>query len=258
MFKCINLVSRKNYICNLKPVFNPPKNEKKRSNFIKYAMRKASEIDVARNILNYTLLAINPKTGNIFPRFRRLNEHRACAMRAMVLAMLYHYNIESHVVEASIEKLSDQCGLSTISKAGNKSITRASRLISHFLEPMGFIKCEREKTRFDSKYIPKKIFLTPIFFMLLHVSKSKINEYLFEYKKNSEVLKIIEKKIFISFSDIKIILKLDEKSAKNKILNVLINFYTANELTRIGPQGLKKKINIEYNNIRNLYINIKK
>ena len=183
-------MSRKNYICNLKPVFNPPKNDKKRSNFINYAMKKASEIDVARSMLNYTLLAIDPKTGNILPRFRRLNEHRACAMRAMVLAMIYHCNIESNLVEASIEKLSDQCGLSTISKMGNKSITRASRLINEFLEPMGFIKCKKEKTKFSSNYIPKKIFLTPIFFMLFHLSQSKINEYLFEYKKNSEILKI--------------------------------------------------------------------
>ncbi|AWI49414.1 plasmid replication initiator RepA, partial [Buchnera aphidicola] len=129
---------RKNYICNLKPVFNPPKNEKKRSNFIDYAMKKASEIDVARSKLNYTLLAIDPKTGNILPRFRRLNEHRACAMRAIVLAMLYYWNTNSNLVEASIEKLSDECGLSTFSNSGNKSITRASRLITDFMEPMGF------------------------------------------------------------------------------------------------------------------------
>ncbi|QCI17422.1 replication protein RepA (plasmid) [Buchnera aphidicola (Aphis helianthi)] len=245
---------RKNYIYNSKPVFNPPKNDKKRSNFINYAMKKASEIDVARSILNHTLLAIDPKTGNILPRFRRLNEHRACAMRAMVLAMLYYCNIESNLVEASIEKLSDQCGLSTISKIGNKSITRASRLINEFLEPMGFIKCKREKTKSSSNYTPKKIFLTPIFFMLFHISQSKINKYLFDYQKNSEILKIIEKKIFISFSDVKLILRLDEKLAKNKILNVLISYYTANELTCIGPEGLKKKIDIEYNNLLNLYI----
>ncbi|WP_343154557.1 plasmid replication initiator RepA [Buchnera aphidicola] len=248
---------RKNYICNLKPVFSPPKNEKKRSNFINYAMKKAAKIDVARSMLNCTLLAIDPKTGNILPRFRRLNEHRACAMRAMVLAMLYYYNIKSNLVEASIEKLSDECGLSTTSKIGNKSITRASRLINEFLEPMGFIKCKKEKTKFSSNYIPKKIFLTPIFFMLFNISQSKINEYLFECKKNSEILRIIEKKIFISFSDIKIISRLDERSAKNKILNVLISCYTTNELTQIGPQGLKKKINIEYNNIRK-YINTNK
>ncbi|QCI25235.1 replication protein RepA (plasmid) [Buchnera aphidicola (Rhopalosiphum padi)] len=244
---------RKNYICNPKPVFNPPKNEKKRSNFICYAMKKASEIDVARSRLNYTLLAIDPKTGNILPRFRRLNEHRACAMRAIVLAMLYYCNIDSNLVEASIEKLADECGLSTFSDSGNKSITRASRLISEFLEPMGFVKCKKKKTQSTSNYIPKKIFLTPSFFMLFHISQSTINQYLSGQKKLLKNLKIKEKKIFISFSDIKIISKLDEKSARNKILNALINYYTASELTKIGPKGLKKKIDIEYSNLCKLY-----
>ena len=247
------LVSRKNYIHNPKPVFNPPENDRKRSNFIYYAMKKASEIDVARSKLNYTLLAIDPKTGNILPRFRRLNEHRACAMRAIVLAMLYHCNIHSNLVEASIEKLADECGLSTFSNSGNKSITRASRLINEFLEPMGFVKCEKKKTQSTSNYVPKKIFLTPNFFMLFHISKSKINQYLSRKKTSSKILEIQEKKIFISFSDIKIIAKLDEKSARKKILNALINYYTASELTKIGPQGIKKKIDIEYNNLCKLY-----
>nr|WP_010890613.1 replication-associated protein repA2 [Buchnera aphidicola]O85062.1 RecName: Full=Probable replication-associated protein repA2 [Buchnera aphidicola str. Sg (Schizaphis graminum)]AAD12592.1 putative replication-associated protein RepA2 [Buchnera aphidicola (Schizaphis graminum)] len=243
---------RKNYICNLKPVFNPPKNEKKRSNFIDYAMKKASEIDVARSKLNYTLLAIDPKTGNILPRFRRLNEHRACAMRAIVLAMLYYWNTNSNLVEASIEKLSDECGLSTFSNSGNKSITRASRLITDFMEPMGFIKCKRKKTQSSSNYIPKKIFLTSNFFMLFHISQSTINQYLSEQKQSIKNLKK-EKKIFISFSDIRVISKLDEKAARNKILNALIKYYSASELTKIGPQGLKKKIDIEYSNLCKLY-----
>lgn len=247
------LVPRKNYIYNPKPVFSPPKNEKKRSTFICYAMKRASEIDVARSNLNYTLLPIDPNTGNILPRFRRLNEHRACAMRAIVLAMLYYFNINSKLVEASIEKLADECGLSTFSDSGNKSITRASRLINEFLEPMGFIKCRRIKNTSINNYIPKKIFLTPMFFVLCNISQSKINSYLSKQMKLSQKIKKQENKIFISFSDIKIISQLDEKSARNKILNALIHYYTASELTKIGPKGLKKKIDIEYNNLCKLY-----
>ncbi|QCI16273.1 plasmid replication initiator RepA [Buchnera aphidicola] len=244
---------RKNYIYNPKPVFNPPKNEKKRSAFVCYAMKKASEIDVARNNLNYTLLPIDPKTGNILLRFRRLNEHRACAMRAIVLAMLYYYNVNSKLVEASIEKLADECGLSTFSNSGNKSITRASRLINEFLEPMGFIKCRRIKRRSISNYIPKKIYLTPMFFMLCNISQSKIDDFLSKQVKYSEKSKIQERKIFISFSDREVISKLDEKSARKKILNALIRYYTARELTKIGPKGLKKKIDIEYTNLCKLH-----
>jgi len=246
-------VSRKNYIYNPKPVFNPTHNKRKRSKFICYAMKKASEIDVARSSLNYTLLPIDPKTGNVLPRFRRLNEHRACAMRAIVLAMLYYFDIDSNLVQASIETLADECGLSTFSDSGNKSITRASRLINEFLEPMGFIKCKREKSKSMSNYIPKKISLTPMFFMLFDISESKINNYLCSRINFSQKSNIQEKKMFISLSDIEMISQLDEKSARNKILNALINYYSASQLTKIGPKGLKKKIDIEYNNLCKLY-----
>jgi len=254
----VYLVPRKNYIYNPKPVFNPPKNDRKRSTFICYAMKKASEIDVARCDLNYKLLPIDPKTGNILPRFRRLNEHRACAMRAIVVAMLYYFDIQSNLVQASVEKLADECGLSTFSDSGNKSITRASRLINDFLEPMGFIRCKKIKNKSISNYLPKKIFLTPMFFMLFNISQSKINSYLSKSMKTSQKLKIKEKKIFISFSDIKVMSQLDEKSARKKILNTLINYYTASELTKIGPKGLKKQIDIEYNNLCKLFNKIKK
>jgi len=249
----VYLVPRKNYIYNPKPFFNPSKNEKKRSAFICYAMKKALEIDVSKSNLTYTLLPIDPKTGNVLTRFRRLNKHRACAMRAIVPAMLYYFNINSKLVEASIEKLADECGLSTFSDSGNKSITRASRLISEFLEPMGFIKCQKIKSKSISNYIPKKILLTPMFFMLCDIPQSKIDNYLFKKMKSSERLKRGEKAIFFSFSDVKIMSRLDEKSVRKKILNALISYYTASELTKIGPKGLKKKIDIEYNNLCKLY-----
>lgn len=244
---------KKNYIHNPKPVFNPPKNEIKKSKFVFYAIKKALKIDVARSYLHRKLLPIDPKTGNILPRFRRLNEHRACAMRAIVLAMLYYFNIHSNLVEASIEKLSDECGLSTFSNAGNKSITRASRLISEFLEPMGFIRCKKGHKKLNTNYLSKQIFLTPIFFMLLNISQSKINSYLSKESISSKKLQGEEKKIFILSSDVNIISNLDEKSARKKILNALINHYTASELTKIGPRGLKKKIDIEYSYLCKLH-----
>ncbi|MCV5004695.1 replication protein RepA, partial [Escherichia coli] len=81
-----------------------------------------------------------------------------------------------------------------------------------------------------------------MFFMLCNISESRINTYLSQKKNSSQKFKKIkEKKIFISISDIEVISKLDEKSAKKKILNSLINYYTASELTKIGPKGLKKK-----------------
>ncbi|QIQ42186.1 MAG: replication protein RepA (plasmid) [Buchnera aphidicola (Microlophium carnosum)] len=249
---------RKNYIYNPKPCFNPSKNERKRSAFICYAMKKALEIDVSRSNLNYTLLPIDPKTGSVLTRFRRLNKHRAYAMRAIVVAMLYYLNINSKIVEASIEKLADECGLSTLSDSGNKSITRASRLISEFLEPMGFVKCEKVKRKSISNYTPKKIFLTPMFFMLCDIPQSKLNNYVSKKEKLSKKLKKQNSGIFTSFLDMKTISQLDEKIARKKILNCLINYYTASELTKIGPKGLKKKIDIEYSNLCKLYKKITK
>ena len=95
-------------------------------------------------------------------------------MKLMVLAMLCYCNPESNLVEASIEKLSDQFGLSTISKIGNKSITRASRLITHFMEPMGFVTCKKIWDKVLGNYMPKMIKLTPLFFMLFDVSEKKL------------------------------------------------------------------------------------
>nr|CAA07301.1 RepA2 protein [Buchnera aphidicola] len=246
-------MSRKNYIYNSKPIFKKPKNGKKRSKFICYAMKKAQIIDVARNPLNYTLLPIDPKTGNILSRFRRLNENRACAMRAIFVAMLYYYDTQSHVVQASIKKLSDECGLSTISSSGNISITRASRLISEFMEPMGLIKCKKIKNVLINNNIHKKIFLTPMFFMLLNISQSTINYHIYKKIRLFKNSNMKEKKIFISLEEIEKLLKMDEKSIRKKILNILINYYTVSELIRIGPKGLKKKIDCEYNNLCQLY-----
>ncbi|CAL4326038.1 plasmid replication initiator RepA [Buchnera aphidicola] len=248
-------MSRKNYIHNSKPVFKKPKNEKKRSKFVCYAIKRAKQIDVARSPLYHTLISAHRNTSNVLFRVRRLNENRARAMRAMVIAMLYYYDIRSNTVNASIEKLSDECGLSTISDAGNKSITRASRLIKQFMEPMGFIQYKKIKNSFLSTSTHKKIFLTPVFFMLFKISQSTINYYLCDTIRLFKYSHMKEKKIFVSFEEIKKISQMDEKSIRKKILNILINYYTVNELAQIGPKRLKKKIDIEYNNLCKLYKN---
>ncbi|QCI27009.1 replication protein RepA (plasmid) [Buchnera aphidicola (Thelaxes californica)] len=266
---------RKNYINNLYPIFTPPKRDKKRPYFIRYAMKKASEIDVARGVLHYTIQPKNPHTGVLYHRSRRLNEHRACAMRAMVLAMIYHFNLSSEIVQASVEQLSDECGLSTISKAGNKSITRASRLITHFMEPMGFVKCEKKWDSILNNYMPKMITLTPLFFLLFEVPKIKlqkakmqqlgwINKQLIEKgfqkispkeaKKRGKdqrirgILKYRESRY--SFlkkrRKAKLMLSLEEKDAKQKILRLLVKEYSISELIHMGAEGLKKQVNIEY------------
>nr|CAC10487.1 RepA1 protein [Buchnera aphidicola] len=288
---------RKNYVNNMCPVFNPPKNDKKRPAFINYALGQAKKIDVARSELNYILQPKDSKTGSLISRIsyflnvkfnnvlssrhRQLNEHRAAAMRAIVPAMVYHFNITSNLVQASIEQLADECGLSTISKSGNKSITRVSRLISEFMEPMGFIKCEKRWDKILGCYMPKIITLTPLFFELFGVSKEKlknakkqqlgwINKKLSE--KGLKTLSLEDAKLKSKENQLKRILesrsnlyllqrkkryakrlfRLDEKCIRQRIIKHLISKYSILELNKISLQEFKKQVNMEYFYLRNL------
>ncbi|AAO31542.1 RepA1 protein (plasmid) [Buchnera aphidicola str. Bp (Baizongia pistaciae)] len=275
------MLKRKNYVNNISPLFTPPKGDKRRPAFINYALEQAKKIDVARSELNYILKLRDPKTGSIIPRHRQLNEHRAAAMRVIVPAMIYHFNITSDLVQASIEQLADECGLSTVSKSGNKSITRASRLISQFMEPMGFIKCKKKWDKILGCYMPKIIMLTPLFFELIGISKEKLNN-----AKKQQLgwlnTKLIERGLKpLSFSDAKLVsrekqinkilelrnnfhllqrkkryakklFKLDEKDIRQKIIKYLVSKYSSSELAQISLQEFKKQVNIEYFYLRNL------
>lgn len=274
-------MTRTDYISNLYPVFTPPLSEKKRPAFIRYSMQRAAEKDVARSELLYIVQPTDPKTGALLSRFRRLNEHRARALRAMVPAMLHHYNIASGLVMASVEQLADECGLSTLSEAGNKSITRASRLITDFMEPMGLVVCEKVWDKLMASYIPKLITLTPLFFMLFGVSPEKlesaqnqqmgwINKGLLEKGEPSITLtearrRAKEQHIKRAFAHrksrytinkqrklAKRMLKLDEETAKHEILNKVVTRYSLLELTGMGHEGLKKQVDIEYYRLRKI------
>lgn len=275
---------RKSYVYNAKPTFTPPKNNKRRPSFICFAMKKALEIDVARCELNYVIQPKNVKTGLPLKRRRRLNEHRASAMRAMVSAMLYHFNISSELVQASVEQLSDECGLSTLSKIGNKSITRASRLITHFMEPMGFVTCKKIWDRVLGNYMPKMITLTPLFFMLLNITEKQlinakkqqlgwINKNLIikglkpisaveaqRRAKDTQMRNLFKYRIskhnfYKKRKHAQRIIALDEKEARQKILRALVGKYSISELTKLGPSGLKKQVNISYYYLKKIATN---
>lgn len=259
----------KKYVGNTCPIFTPPANSKNRPDFIRFAMKRASEIDVARSE------AICFFYISKYKRFRSLNEHRAKAMRAIVQAMLFHYNIITGVIHASVEQLSDECGLSTISKAGNKSITRASRLIKNFLEPLGFVRSQKKWDKYKGNYFPKTLVLTAKFFSLLDISEKQLedakkkqlawanknfqqngegimNEKNFQkytqsirfqnicqYRKKKNNLR--NKKSFASkFST------LGEQKIRSKILQKIIKNCSIKELKTLGISGLKKQVNFEF------------
>ncbi|VFP80778.1 Probable replication-associated protein RepA1 (plasmid) [Buchnera aphidicola (Cinara cuneomaculata)] len=272
----------KKYVYNPYPQFIQPENHKKRPAFIRYAMKRAATINITKNKIYSSIREFkNPITGHVLPRKRRLNKHRARALRAISQAMLYHFNIASTLVMASVEKLSDVCGLSTYSSVGNKSITRASRLITDFMEPIGLISCQKIWDKILGMYIPKIICLKPLFFMMFDISQCRlkqirikqlqwINKQLvkkgkskitfFEAKQKAKEkhiqrsLNYRQYKHYINENQNKAIqiTQLKKKYARSYILNKLVQKYSIEELCNIGLVNLKKKVNCEYFKLKQL------
>ncbi|AAO31544.1 RepA2 protein (plasmid) [Buchnera aphidicola str. Bp (Baizongia pistaciae)] len=224
------------YVFNKNPEFKFKHLVFQKNKFILKIINEIDKIDLMRSEIFNSTLPIDPQTGNILVRFRKLNRNRLLAIKAIIQAMLYHFNIKTKKVTASVEQLADECGLSTVSKSGNKSITRASRLISQFMEPMGFIKCKKIKTT-NNKF-SKEIILTPLFFMIL-VKNSSLSEGDTHLKQEFKILK--NKNVHINSS---------ETFAKQEILKKIINKYSLNKLKKLGPKKIKEKINTEYKNIK--------
>ena len=198
-------------VFNAVPKFNPKILNFQKNKFILRIIKNLKKINFVQNEILTSMLPINLKTGNLLVRLKKLNKHRLTAFITVIQGMLYYFNIDTKKVEISIEQLADECGLSTISKSGNKSITRVSRLISEFMEPMGFIKCEKFKNKKNK--ILKKIVLTPLFFMLITTDKNMSKNLIF--KQKFQILK--NKHVHINFS--KDIMKYNSNSEKLKFNN---------------------------------------
>uniref|UniRef100_UPI003F5D4924 plasmid replication initiator RepA n=1 Tax=Buchnera aphidicola TaxID=9 RepID=UPI003F5D4924 len=199
-------------------------------------MKKIFDKNKKDNILNRNILFINKINGKILSRRRCLNKHRVQAIKAVIEYIIYHLDINSNYIKIPIKQISDECGLSTFSKSGKKSISRISRLITEFMEPMGLIKIKKEKNKINN-IISKKIILTPLFFLFFRIKKEKIINT--KEIKN----KVKNKKIKKNHT-------CDEKRTKKKILYSIINRYSTEELTEFGSNGLKKMVDKEYFNLK--------
>jgi len=162
-FSCFG---RADYVCNPDPEFSIPSHHKKRPLFIRKAFNYAN----ARRVWMWEGFSYFKNVAN---RKRRFNKHRAKAIQAGVLCMTHHLNIVSGLVEASCTDMADMCGLSTYSKAGNLSISRFTRMIDD-LEKFGLIKTEKVWDRVMGTWIPKMIWVTDIFFLMIGIS---VDEY---------------------------------------------------------------------------------
>ncbi len=135
--------------CNLSPEFQPPKHHTHKLPLVlSDALQRINGRDLTCEVAFY----VNQPSE----RKRRINEHRRRAINAVIAAILHHVNIISKRVLASAEALADFCGLSTVSEAGNKSITRCTRALSQ-LKALGFIDYERRWDRVNKQYWPAKI-----------------------------------------------------------------------------------------------------
>lgn len=267
------LGSGSSYVTNPNPMFIPPKHHKSRPPVIKHAYNLANK----RRVYMWEGFAFYK---NDVKRKRRFNIHRGKAIQAGVLCMIHHFNAISGIVEASCEQMSDMCGLSTYSKAGNKSISRFTRMIAS-LEEYGLLECENIWDRVLGMYIPKIIMPTKLFFRMIGLSleefekgrnqligfrkrgltldeqeqltpteakrraKLQFIEKAFNARKkrHSEAKRRRKAKEFVTKS-------LDEQ--RSDIANSLISTLTPKEIESLGLDGFKDAVNLKLGQLRNL------
>ena len=162
-----------NYVHNPYPAFEAPAHHGQRPAFIRKLVNYAS----TRNVCFWegfrAMWPVDPVTLKPIHRKRRFNLHRARAIQAVVLGIAHHMNIVTGIVKgASIELLAHQCGLATKSKAGNESITRASRAVIT-LEQFGVLKCEKVWDNTAGTWIPKLIEITPLFLDMCGIEREE-------------------------------------------------------------------------------------
>jgi incFII family plasmid replication initiator RepA len=268
------------YVSNPNPKFTPPPQKKQRPAFIRAALKQAESVDVARSELFYTLQPINPVTLTPVRRERRMNEHRAKAIRALVQACIFHMNIVTGMVQATVTALSDECGLTSKSKAGNASVSRCCRAILH-LEQYGILRCDKVWDKTLGMWIPKMIWVTELFFVMIGLERGKheaaqrqqlawVNQGLmkdgeepisiteakrrakelhikraFEHRQRQHLVKKQHRKA------IKLMAQ-EEVKARSQILTELVTRYSREELQEMGHEGLKKQVDILYYQLRKL------
>lgn len=147
---------------NPNPTFSAPAHHSHKLPFVlQGAIENASGRDLTGDVVFYTNLPLE--------RQRRIYEARRKAINAAITGILYFVNIVSREVHASAEQLADLCGLSTVSAAGNKSITRLTRALV-MMKGLGLVQYKRRFDRLTRKYFPAEIVVTETFIELVGIS----------------------------------------------------------------------------------------
>lgn len=155
---------RQCYVANPTPAFTRPAHHKhKLPAFNKSLLEKLSTRDVSRWAGFYFYDAYHHKTNKPIKRSRHFNKHRARAMNAMTQGISYHLNIISGHVPVSFTTMAVETGLATTSRAGNLSITRATRAMQD-LAAYGVITYKLLWDKVTRQYFPADIQVTDRFF----------------------------------------------------------------------------------------------
>lgn len=277
--KFFHSVVRDCYVSNPYPRYQPPKADSAKPAIVKALVKAAENSNPARHEAWYATPRFNVKTGLKKPFIKRMNAHRARAVNALMVAMADRLNIVSGKVEASVEQLSDWCSLSTGSGA-KKSISRTSRALIT-LEELGAIRCERIWDNTTYSYIPKIIWVTDLFFVIIDYALGKFlaaqnqqlaweNQKLREKGEASITLsearrRAKEKHIKKAF-DYRLkkrafnkqrrhahkIDKMEPLQARHSIINDLMKLHKKEELEAMGHHGLRRLVNQRYYALRKL------
>jgi hypothetical protein len=172
---------------NPNPIFEAPAHHKERPSVIRRWQSWTAEKEL-HNWTGFLFLRVSGRRQN------KIRPDRQKALAAVVQAMLHHLNLVTHQVEASVEQIADECGLSTVSKANNKSITRVSNLFNDLLEPLDCIETVKVWDKNADCWIPKYIEVKPRFFEMLgldytHVEKEQARRQIYAQSRlitNSE------------------------------------------------------------------------
>jgi incFII family plasmid replication initiator RepA len=170
----VNVINRTK---NSNPQFQIPIHYKHKIPFVlSDAITRNHDKDLTAEVHFY--LALPPE------RCRRIYKSRRRALNAMLRAILYHINVISKQVPISATMLTEYCGLTTISAAGNKSVTRGTRALS-MLRDLGFITYRQCWDRVSRRYFPSAIAVTERLIDLVGICperwKTELNNKLANY-----------------------------------------------------------------------------
>lgn len=265
------------YCCNPNPVFVSPEHHAPRPPYSQKLKDLLKKIKIAFWMGFLALVPLDPSTGKPWPmRQRRINEHRAKAMQALADGIIHHMHITTGIVHCSVEQLADYCGLSTVSEAGNRSITRASRVIQLF-EAYGLLRCERIWDPVLGIWYPKLMEVTPLFIQMIGSNEEEWEAAKRQQQgyQNRGLLKHEQEEIAPSEATARMKIRIKELFLKNRwerhakkrawklmqksreeqrheVCQQLTKQMSWDEIALLGLEGAQKLVNQKLNDIRKL------